>query len=132
MTKIAKPMKKLIFKLLILISVITMISCNSDEKIEGYKSNEILVVKLEIEDDLKIEKITLRSDYSQFTDSILQQEIGNKKTIKLKCPQKGEGTFSVCVYTKKDTLCSKDSYIEGGYRPQIKLKNNKFETVEWF
>jgi hypothetical protein len=124
-------MRKIFFRLLILISAIALTACNSDDKIEGYKSHEILVVKLDIEDDLKIEKITLRSSYGQFTDSILGKEIGNEKTIKLKCPQKGEGTFSICVFTNKDTLCSKDSYIEGGYRPRLKLKNNKFETIEW-
>jgi hypothetical protein len=124
-------MRKTIFRLLVLISATALTACSSDDKIEGYKSHEILVVKLDIEDDLPIEKITLRSSYGQFTDSISRQEIGNKKTIKLKCPQKGEGTFSICVFTNKDTICSKDSYIEGGYRPRLKLKNNKFETVEW-
>ena len=124
-------MRKIFFRLLVLISATALTACNSDDKIEGYKSHEILVVKLEIEDDLTIEKITLRSSYGQFTDSILGKEIGNEKIIKLKCPQKGEGTFSICVFTNKDTLCSKDSYIEGGYRPRLKLKNNKFETIEW-
>ena len=124
-------MRKIIFRILVLISATIIIACNSEDKIEGYKSYEILVVKLDIEDDLTIEKITLRSSYGKFTDSILIQEISNKKTIKLKCPQIGEGTFSLCVFTKKDTICSKDSYIEGGYRPRLKLKNNKFETIEW-
>jgi hypothetical protein len=124
-------MSKIFFRLLVLISATALTACNSDDKIEGYKSHEILVVKLDIEDDLTIEKITLRSSYGQVTDSILRNEIGNKKTIKLKCPQKGEGTFSICVFTNKDTICSKDSYIEGGYRPRLKIINNKFETVEW-
>ncbi len=124
-------MRKSFLKFLGLIFTVALTACNSDDKIEGYKSHEILVVKLDIEDDLPIEKITLRSSYGQFTDTITLQEIGNKKTIKLKCPQKGEGTFSVCVFTDKDTICSKDSYIEGGYRPRLKLKNNTFETIEW-
>lgn len=124
-------MRKIIFRLLILISSFTFIACNSDEKIQGYKSNEILVVKLEVEDNINIEKIILRSSYG-LTDSILRHEIDNKADIKLKCPHKGEGTFSICVYTNKDTLCSKDCYIEGGYRPKLKLKNNKFEIVAWY
>ena len=124
-------MKKTFLRLLVLIFATALTACNSDDKIEGYKSHEILVVTLDIKDDLTIEKITLHSSYGQFSDSILRKEIGNKKTIKLKCPQKGEGTFSICVFTNKDTLCYKGDYIEGGYRPQLKLKNNKFETVEW-
>ena len=123
-------MRKLFFRLLVLISATVLTACNSDDKIEGYKPNEILVVKIDIEDELKIEKITLRSSYGQFTDIILGKEIGNKKSIKLKCPQIGEGTYSICVYTDIDTICSNDSYIEGGYRPRLKLKNNKFETIE--
>lgn len=116
----------------IMIYATALLSCKSSDKIEGYKSNEILVVKLDIEDDLTIEKITLRSSYGQFTDSILRKEIGNEKAFKLKCPQKGEGTFSICVFTNQDTLCSKGTYIEGGYRPRLKLKNKKFEMLEWF
>ncbi|HRP90157.1 MAG TPA: hypothetical protein PKX92_08960 [Edaphocola sp.] len=119
------------FRLFVLTFLTALTACNSDEKIEGYTSHEILVVTLDIEEDLTIEKITLRSSFGLYTDSILGKEIGNKTTIKLKCPQKGEGTFSICVFTNKDTLCSQDSYIEGGYRPRLKLKNNKFETLKW-
>jgi uncharacterized protein YcfL len=90
-------MSKIFLGLLISISATVLTACNSEDKIEGYESHEILVVKLDIEDDLTIEKITFRSSYGQFTDSILQNEIGNKKTFKLNCPQKGEGTFSICI-----------------------------------
>lgn len=129
---------KITLPVFFILTTILLTACNPDlsyDKIEGFKYSEILVVTLDIEDTLKIEKITLKSSYSKYTDSIIGKEIGNKKTIKLKCPQIGEGTFVVCVFTKKDTLCSKDSYIEGGYRPKLKLKkdlkNNKFEVVEW-
>ena len=50
-------MRKTIFRLLVLIFVVALTACNSDDKIEGYKSPEILVVKLDIEDDFPIEKI---------------------------------------------------------------------------
>ncbi|MBK8984434.1 MAG: hypothetical protein IPM38_19470 [Ignavibacteria bacterium] len=125
-------MKKLLIRYLLIVFTSAFIGCDSDEKIENYKSHEILIVTLEIEDDTAIEKVTLQSSHGQFTDSILQNEIGNNKSIKLKCPQKGEGTFSICVFTKEDTLCSEESYAEGGYRPKLKLKDNKFETLEWF
>ncbi len=124
---------------LFILTTLLLAACNSDlsyDKIEGFKYGEILVVILDLEDTLEIEKITLKSSHSKFIDSVSKKEIGNKKTIKLKCPQIGEGAFSVCVFTKKDTLCSKDSYVEGGYRPKLKLrkdlKNNKFEVVEYF
>jgi hypothetical protein len=119
-------------RLIILIITTVLVACNSDEKIKGFKSNEILVVTLDIEDETKVEKATLKSSYSEFVDSIIMQKDSDLKTIKLKCPQKGEGTYSICIYTKNDTLCSNGGYIEGGYRPRIKLKNRKFTTEEWF
>lgn len=123
-------MKKIRTYILTVFTLTVLTNCNNDEKIEGLKSNEILVVTLEILDDIEINKITLTSNGG--TDKINGDQIENKKKIKLKTPQSGEGTFKICVYAKTDTLCSQDSYIEGGYRPKLRLKNNKFETLEWF
>jgi hypothetical protein len=123
-------MKKIRNYILTVFTLTVLTNCNNDEKIEGLKSNEILVVTLEILDDIEINEITLTSNGA--TDKIKGDQIENKKKIKLKTPQSGEGTFKICVYTKTDTLCSQDSYIEGGYRPKLRLKNNKFETLEWF
>jgi len=123
-------MKRILLYILTIFTLIVLTNCNNDEKIEGLKSNEILVVTLEILDDIEINEITLTSNGA--TDKIKGDQIQNKKKIKLKTPQSGEGTFKICVYAKTDTLCSQDSYIEGGYRPKLRLKNNKFETLEWF
>jgi len=123
-------MKRILLYILTIFTLIVLTNCNNDEKIEGLKSNEILVVTLEILDDIEINEITLTSNGA--TDKIKEDQIQNKKKIKLKTPQSGEGTFKICVYAKTDTLCSQDSYIEGGYRPKLRLKNNKFETLEWF
>lgn len=123
-------MKKILLCILTIFTLTVLTNCNNDEKIEGLKSNEILVVTLEILDDIEINEIILTSNGA--TDKIKGDQIENKKKIKLKTPQSGEGTFKICVYAKTDTLCSKDSYVEGGYRPKLRLKNNKFETLEWF
>ncbi len=125
-------MNKRISKILFIATLTFLIACNSNtnEKIEGLKSFEILVVTLDLETTNNIEKIILNKSQRQPADSILKFEIADKKTIRLKCPQQGEGTFSICVYTPNDTLCSQEHYVEGGYRPKLKLKNNKFETVE--
>lgn len=112
-----------------IISLIALTSCNLEDKIDGYKSNEILVVTLDIFDNFDVEKVTLTS--TNGTDEILGSKIENRNKIKLKTPQLGEGTFKICIYTTTDTLCSQDSYIEGGYRPKLRLKNNKFETLQW-
>lgn len=123
-------MKRIGFYTLTALTLTVLTNCNNDEKIEGLKANEILVVTLEILDDIEINEIILSSNGG--TDKIKGDQIENKKIIKLKTPQNGEGTFKICVYTKKDTLCTQNSYVEGGYRPKLRLKNNKFVTLEWF
>ncbi len=122
-------MKKVVFRALFFLTLGA--ACNSGETITGYKSHEILVVTLDIEDSVTFNKITLQSSYGKYTDSVLGKKVNNKRTIKLKCPQKGEGTFSLHVITNKDTLYYRGGYIEGGYRPRLKLKNKKIETVKW-
>lgn len=122
-------MRKEIFRLLFLFISSVLTSCNSEDKIDGYKSNEILVVTIDIVDDFDIEKIILTSTGG--IDEILGNNIENRKKIKLKTPQFGEGSFKICIYTISDTLCSQGLYIEGGYRPRLRLKNKKFETLEW-
>lgn len=117
------------FWTIILTTLIVLTSCNAEDKIDCFKSHEILVVTLDIEDDIDIEQVTLTSTGG--TDKVLGTQIDNRQKVKLKTPQRGEGTFSICVYTATDTLCSQNSYIEGGYRPKLRLKNNKFETLEW-
>lgn len=114
----------------IVTTLIILTSCNSEDKIEGLKANEILVVTLDIADDINIKQVNLTSTGG--TDKILGTQIDNKRKVKLKTPQRGEGTFSICVFTATDTFCSRQNYIEGDYRPKLKLKNSNFEIVEWF
>ena len=116
-------MRKIIFNILLVFSLIILTNCNDSEK---------LVVTLEIEDDIDIKEITLKSRSSASkiaTDRILGNKIENRKEIKLQTPHEGEGTFVICIFTQKDTLCSQEYYIEGGYRPKLRLKNNKFQTI---
>ena len=122
-------MLRLIFCLPILFALIIFSTCNNDEKIKGLKPNQILVVTLEIADDIEVRKVTLTS--SDGIDSISGNQIRNKK-IKLKAPQSGEGLFSVCIFTATDSICSQKTYIEGGYRPKLRFKNNKFESINLF
>jgi len=105
-------------------------SCNTNDKIEGLKSNEIIVITVNLEIFDRIEKITLVSKFGR--DSLIQEQIGDKRRIKLKCPMKGEGVYNICVYTEKDTICSNENYAEGGYRPVLKLKEKKIEFENFF
>lgn len=122
-------MKRIRLSILTSLTYIILTNCNNDEKIKGLRANEILAVTLDISDDIDVKQITLTSTNGSV--KILGNQINNKRKVKLKTPQHGEGTYSICVYTATDTLCSQESYIEGGYRPKIRLKNNKFETLKW-
>lgn len=119
---------KLDLKICLLFVLTFLTYCKSEDKLEGYKSSEIIIVTLDIETHEEIEIIKLFSSGGQ--DSILKREVDNKTTITLKSPQKGEGTFSICIYTIKNTWCSPESYVEGGYRPKLKFKSNKFEKIK--
>lgn len=123
-------MKKIKVLAVIITTLIILTSCNSEDKIEGYKSNQILVVTINIIDEYDIDKITLSSTGGR--DEILGNEIENRHKVKLKTPQPGEGSFELCVYTTTDKLCSQEGYIEGGYRPKLRLENQKIELLEWF
>src|SRR5690606_38592538 len=113
-----------------LIALLFFAGCHVEDKIDGYKSYEIVVVTLDVETTESIEKILLISG-TNHRDSILKQEMGEDFSFKLKYPCRGESTFCVCVYTDSDTLCSVDDYAEGGYRPRLSFKNNTFKTISF-
>ncbi len=104
------------------------ISCNSDERNQGKKPHEILVVQLKIQDEIQPLKVILSTQ--QATDQVNFEAGKNQQNIELKTVQLGEGTCTICVYTQNDTLCSPEYYIEGGYRPVIQLKNKQFKIIK--
>lgn len=54
-------MKRIGLCILTALTFTVLTNCNNEEKIEGLKANEILVVTLEILNDIKINEITLTS-----------------------------------------------------------------------
>lgn len=124
-------MKEMKFCTLIFLNFLLFTSCISkDDTIERLKSNEILVISLDISHDIDIKQITLTSTGG--IDKVSANQISNKRKVKLKTPLSGEGIYSVCVFTTTDTICSQENYVEGGYRPKLKLNKRKFEIVEWY
>lgn len=110
--------------------LLSLAACsNVEDKIEGYKFSEIVVVTLDVEKTEGIEKIVLTTDINR-RDSILKQDMKGRY-FKLKYPCRGESGFNVCVYTNSDTLCSGGGYAEGGYRPRLSFKNNTFKTISF-
>jgi hypothetical protein len=121
---------KMKFKILLWCAWFAMVSCNSDDRIEGLKSGEILVVTLDISDMDGIEEVSLNTNGNEVR--ISRDQMGDGKNIKLKTPLLGEGTYRICVYTKMSVLCNAESFAEGGFRPKWKFENKKFEVVESF
>ena len=72
-------MKRIRIYILTIFTLTVLTNCNNDEKIEGLRSNEILVVTLEILDDIEINEIILTSNGA--TDKIKGDQIQNKKKI---------------------------------------------------
>ncbi len=90
----------------------------------------MLVVEIEIEDNLEIEKIILNT--ATGADSILKDDINKNQKLQLETSLVGEGTYSIRIMMSNDTINLPEKYAEGGYRPKLKLKNDKIEVVRWF
>ena len=110
-----------------------LVACNPRQKAEDYFDHDIVVFSLDLEDEgMEIEKILLLDNLKRETkDSLGKQDIAGKKTVTLRCPQKGEGDLRICVYGKRETLCSPGSYVEASYRVHLKLENKTFTTLKW-
>jgi hypothetical protein len=85
-------------------------------------------VKIEIETTKEIDKIILTSTYSNQTIQIN----GEKETL-LIFPNMGEGVFEICcIFQDQSEICSNENYIEAGYAPVLKIKNNEIEITDFY
>jgi len=138
-------MEKIHIKSALLIFLLILINaCSSDESIKGYKASEILVVTVNIDNQIEIEKIVLdfefkekimSSMYAHYYD-IVEKEVGENKIFKLKIPLKDltgknlNGSHSICIYTTGgEIICSDKTYCSGGDRTELTLKNGTFITI---
>lgn len=102
-------MDKIINYTITLFAMIIIAGCSNNDKIEGLKANQIIVVTVDIEDDINLEKVLLNSSGGK--DSLLNDQLADKRKLKLKTPLKGEGTYTICIYTSTDTICSQAGYV---------------------
>ncbi len=105
-----------------------ILSCSNNDTVEEYTSREIVIITLKIDDFKEVNKIELIHNGTLMT--LLKPEFINKKEVKLKFPNSGEGTFKLCIETMTENICSNEAYIEGGYRPIILFKDNKIEFIK--
>lgn len=113
-------------------------SCSSDEGIKGYKASEILVVTVNIDEYIEIEKIVLDFKYSwgmggykHIYHSIKNNEITNNKTIKLKIPLKTlVGSSTICIYTSDGKNCTDAFTCGGGDRAEVTINNGTLNVIE--
>ena len=107
---------------LLLIFVLFFTSCLNTTKTK----NNILTIgigkdveaTLRIKNKKEIEKIEFYSNGNIESVNKKNIEIYDKFIYSFK--NKGEGTFKVCIYRTKDTICT-ESYVEKGYAPEIEF-----------
>lgn len=97
----------------------------------AYDSQQ-LVVSLRLDAPGEVEKILLSSPTPEGRDTLYKDQIGTQQTVRLQCPQKGEGTVQICVFTKQDTICSDQLYVEPGYRPLLKMEGKQLKVLRNF
>ena len=108
----------------LLILILNLLFSSCSEAIEEYTSRDIVIVTLEINDVKKINKINFNGNETNI--SISKNDLINKKELKFKFPNSGEGVFNLCVENNIDTICV-EGYVEGGYRPVLEFKGNEFK-----
>ena len=108
--------------LYVILILIGLYSCHNDTIYIGHGKD--VIVTLEIIDAADIEKIVFSSYFD--TAEVKASKIGQYKNIKFGFQTDSESIFEVCVYKKKDSLCT-SSYVENGYRPHLKCTANKIE-----
>ncbi|GAB4403853.1 MAG: hypothetical protein OHK0053_28990 [Microscillaceae bacterium] len=91
-----------------------------------------LIVSLRLDAPGEVEKILLSTQTSKGGDTLYKYQIGTQQTVRLQCPQKGEGTVQICVFTKQDTICSDQLYVEPGYRPLLKMEGKQLKVLRNF
>lgn len=107
---------------LLLISTIFITSClNGNQKENNFltigQGNDVEVT-LSIKDKKDIEKIEFYS--SGNSEFIEKKRLESYNKLIYSFENKGEGTFTVCIYKSNDTICT-ESYVEKGYSPKIEF-----------
>ena len=78
-------------------------------------------------DTYAIDSIILTSEHS-----IHSVDIGNQNEIVIVFPNPGEGSFSLCcVFSDGRKLCDNEQYVEAGYKPTLKIKEDTIEVVDY-
>jgi len=87
-----------------------------------------VIVRLLIETEKSIDKLVLKSSSSNQTIELN----GQTETIFI-FPNAGEGEFKVCcIFKDGKELCSQSHYVESGYSPRLKIKDNKIMTIDFY
>ncbi len=114
--------------LLFTFTIITLISCkNNSNNILYIGKGEDVKVTLEVWNNKDIEKIDFISNGD--IDVVLKEKLSQYNEISYSFNCKGEGTFSVCVYSNSDTICS-EHYVESGYHVKLNCTANQINTED--
>lgn len=113
----------------ILISSCYLLSCNSgvNRSTLTLGKGKDVTVSLTILDSKGIKKIEFTSNGDH--RSVTENALAKYNAIDYGFNGKGEGTFTVFVYTNFDTLKS-EHYVEGGYHVKLECDSSHIKTLK--
>ena len=116
---------------ILLISIIFISSCGNkiDKETLTVGSGNDVKVTLKIDNNEDIEKVEFSTNCNLIF--INKKEILANKRFIYKFENKGEGTFSTCIYKLGDTICT-ESYVERGYELKLKFEKDSLIFTDFF
>ncbi len=113
-----------------IICALCVMSCTNsrkeESKILNVGSGNDVTVTLTIKENTNIEKIEFYSGSDSVT--IGKKDIELHDEFIYKFENKGEGTFTTCIFKLNDTICAVD-YVEEGYRPKMEFVNDSLKMT---
>jgi hypothetical protein len=111
----------------------SLISCTENnskrnEKLKFGEDDADVIVTVEIVNLENIENIEF-FDGNGKSYLVSSEKLKNVCEIKFGKDGGGEGTFTLCIYSKVDTICT-NHYVEGGYRPRLKIVDYSIFMIE--
>ncbi|PHR46501.1 MAG: hypothetical protein COA32_10175 [Fluviicola sp.] len=112
--------------LFVLLLIAFISACNSDKKIIIGNGNDVIVT-MDVIDKKGIEKIEFQTELN--IEVVTSNDLKRHNKIQYRFNSGAEGTYSVCVYSIKDTIC-RTEYIENGYRPNLKCDSKEIKSLD--
>ena len=98
-----------------------LLSCSNNQHLKLGDSDDV-VVNVEIRDKSDIKTIVFRAN--GLSQILNPTDLDQYTSISFGFDALGEGTFTLCVFSANDSICS-EHYVESGYRPKLSCTANE-------